>query len=134
MEENCNSSASNSLINHKEYSELIGIQKVRFLIQCVKANVSDIARILETEESEIKVMLEDPFSNDDKSNDLLTIFAYLMRLAAYDQKIMRNLWSARYVFRSSLNSPPWDASGLNRYLIKNGLSGVKRANKWIKEN
>jgi hypothetical protein len=68
------------------------------------------------------------------ADELLSVLAYLMRLAQDEPALMPHYWKQSDLFAGSLSSPPWDASGMSDYLKLCGKKGIENALYWIRSH
>lgn len=67
-------------------------------------------------------------------DSLLSVFAYLLRLAQYEPELMLHYWNVKDLFQGSESPPPWDDQGLCSYLERNRSHGINKAINWIRRH
>lgn len=73
---------------------------------------------------------------DQRADALLSIFSYVLQMASQEPEAMRHYWTAEGLYSEATREsrPPWDAHGLEVYLVENGPEGLEQAACWIRSH
>lgn len=123
----------------KAYTKLSKRDKLKQLVEYARIDADDLAKILEVEvglaqtltPSEAGVGI-DSLNLIEREDDLLSILAFVLRIADYDTELLPHFWRVRQMYKDSLERPPWDEQGLGEYLKANGRVGIIESLTWIR--
>lgn len=121
------------------YSNLPFAEKLVYLLSNVQIKSEDITQILQCNKSDVQTILNDkkiPKKLQNKTERLLSILSYILRLSGYEPELMPYFWTVKKLFSGSLSSPPWDVVGLNEYLkcFKKDNNTIEKSLFWIRKN
>jgi hypothetical protein len=123
-----------------QYMGMATWEKLKLLAEYARISNDTLAQILAISEGLLeRILLDsghpggDSSSNVARSNELLSVIAYLFRLCQYEPEMLGHLWRVQRLFKESVAPPPWDAHGMERYLLI-GPSSLSEALEWIRSH
>jgi CheY-like chemotaxis protein len=135
-----------SLVKHRgwwgafdvvSYSNLPNTEKLTTLLELAGVGSAELIPILECSPAQADQLLDQKLVANEleiSADELLSVLAYLMRLAQDEPALMPHYWKQSDLFAGSLSSPPWDASGMSDYLKLCGKKGIENALYWIRSH
>ena len=127
------------MIDTKSYSEMPWNNKVALLLKLSGTSTQDASKILGADRKSVDILLgaEDLAFNrgiplHERTDRLLSVLAYALRLSEYEAKIMPNIVREKNLFTQSLDPPPWDRVGLQDYLFREEYRGIYTCLRWIR--
>jgi hypothetical protein len=121
----------------RAYSDLAIWERLGILLKCAGVTEEELAKILGAAPLEAKGILVEHVVNETlehAADELLSVLAYVMRLARYEPSMMPHYWNSVGVFQGSYSAPPWDSYGLSNYLKESGASGIEDSLFWIRSH
>jgi DNA-binding NarL/FixJ family response regulator len=123
----------------KAYTKLSKREKLKQLVECAQIKASELAQILEVEPRLAQTLTPDEVGVGidslnliQREDELLSILAFVLRIADYDPELVPHFWRIRHMYKESLDRPPWDELGLADYLKANGRAGIIESLTWIR--
>jgi CheY-like chemotaxis protein len=114
-------------------------EKVAELLSYVEMTSEQLSKILEVDRHLAEAILQGQELSAELGDDaernvdrLASVLSYLLRSSRYELDTMRLLWITTNRHAKSWNPPPWDETGLEKYLMANGIKGINQSLFWIR--